>query len=488
MIPKEELEKLLEPHLYTILDRDIYMIKIINASDMLTYSRLDLAFKLFYLDYYERNNTLANDMYMEHIRAFSLGSFSEPGNTDKDSIEKYIESFHKTFLDIKKHGFDSNKTLIPLSQNKTIINGAHRVTSAIYLNKKVSCVELDCDNPCYDYKFFYQRNIPIAKLEQAVTTFIKYSTNVHIAFIWPVAQSSDEQIETLIPNIVYKKEMKLNANGAHNLLSQIYYGEEWLGSVENDFSGSKGKLVECFKNFDAVKVVAFQAENLEKVLEIKEQIRQAFNVGKHSIHITDTKEEAMRTAHIVFNANSIHFLNHAKPNRYLSTHKKIELFKRFLCENLVESENIVIDSGMVLSAYGLREANDIDYFYGGTKEIDEKDKIEENDKVLPYYKINKKNLIYNSEYYFYFNDMKFVAFPHLYKMKICRAELRDKNDCKMMEALIENNQFKSLVNQYRQKLFYAQILLRQKIVELLQKLGIFNGTRKIYRKIKGFDA
>ena len=43
------------------------------------------------------------------------------------------------------------------------------------------------------------------------------------------------------------------------------------------------------------------ADSLDDVLIIKEQVRELFNVGKHSVHITDTKEEAIRTARIVCN-------------------------------------------------------------------------------------------------------------------------------------------------------------------------------------------
>ncbi len=53
--------------------------------------------------------------------------------------------------------------------------------------------------------------------------------NVHVAFLWPTAKGNDKEIEKVIPNIVYRKEMTLTPNGADNLLSQIYYGEEWLG-------------------------------------------------------------------------------------------------------------------------------------------------------------------------------------------------------------------------------------------------------------------
>jgi len=488
-IDSEVLKKYIEPHLHSVLNQPLYSIEVLEAKTLLTYKRLDIAFKLFYLSLLDNHVPFAKEMYMEHIRAFSLGKFSEPGNADKNSIEKYMESFDETFLNIKKHGFDSEKTLIPQSSDKTIVNGAHRVASAIYLNKKVSCVELDSESPCYDYKFFSQRNVPIAMIEQAVTTFVEYSSHVHIAFILPIAKSSDAQIETLIPNIIYQKEMTLTPNGAHNLLSQIYYGEAWLGTVENDFSGSKGKLVECFKSFDPVKVVVFQANDLDEVLEIKEKIRECFNVGKHSIHITDTQEEALRTARIVLNENSIHFLNYAKPNKFLSTHKKIDNFKHFLEKNTLNERDIVIDSSMVLAAYGLREAKDIDYIDAtGIDILYTMDEINAHDEVLIHYPESKNELIYNPKYYFYFNDIKFMVFNAVYKMKQSRAEVKDVNDCKMMEALIENNQIKALIHHYKQKLFYVQILIRQKIIVVLQKIGLFDVVYSIYKKLKRFHA
>ena len=79
-------------------------------------------------------------------------------------------------------------------------------------------------------------------------------------------------------------------------MSQIYYGEEWLGNVKNHFRGANAKLIECFKTFDEFNVIAFEAENLEDVLKIKNNIRELFGVGKHSIHITDTKDETLRVA------------------------------------------------------------------------------------------------------------------------------------------------------------------------------------------------
>jgi len=482
MLTKNKLLQLIEPHFEKDLVQDSYEIKTIKAKSLLTHTRFDLAFKLLYLEMMDRDIRFAKEIYIEHIRAFSLGKFTEPGNEEKNSIDRFIEEFHKTFKDIKINGFDGSKTLIPLSKNGSIANGAHRVASAIYLDKDVECVQIGTADHIYDYKFFYSRNVPSEMLDVVATKFVEYADNIHVAFIWPTAQGHDEKIEKVIPNIVYRKEMALTPNGAHNLLSQIYYGEEWLGSVEDDFRGSKGKLVECFKSFEPVRIIAFQAENLDEVLKIKDKVRDIFNVGKHSIHITDTKEEAIRVARVVFKENSIHFLNYAKPNKYISTHKKIDKFKEFIAKNELDVNDVLLDSSIILSTYGLREAKDTDFFYfENSKILKEFEDINIHDEELKYYQDEKNELIYNPQNYFYFNDLKFISFTQLYKMKKNRGEEKDKNDCKMMEALIENDGFKKIINKWKQNFYYEKIKARTSLIKFLQNIGLYEVIKKILK-------
>ena len=486
MITKEKLLQLIEPHFEKDLAQDSYETKAIQAKDLLTHTRFDLAFKLLYLETMDRDMSFAKEFYKEHVRAFSLGKFKEPGNEEKNSIDRFVEEFHKTFEDIKLNGFDGSKTLIPLSKNGSIANGAHRVASAIYLDKDVECVEVDTADHIYDYKFFYSRNVPNEMLDVVATNFVEYADKVHVAFLWPTAQGHDEKIEKVIPNIVYRKEMTLTPNGAHNLLSQIYYGEEWLGSVEDDFRGSKGKLVECFKSFDSVRIIAFQADSLDEVLKIKDKVRDIFNVGKHSIHITDTKEEAIRVARVVFNDNSIHFLNYAKPNKYIDTHNKIDKFKEFIAKNGLDSNNLLIDSSLILSSYGLREAKDIDFFCSENDKIKVNfDDINVHDEELQYYQETKQELICNPKNYFYFNDLKFISFNQLYKMKKNRAEEKDRNDCKIMEALIEDNKLKKFVSKFQQNILYSKIKLRAKLMGVLKSIGLYDIIKSFYNFIKG---
>lgn len=462
---------LIEAHFHRELIKNEYFLKSINAIELLHSTRLDIAFKLIFLRMARYDISFSRDIYVDHIRALSLGTFTEPGNESKDSINKYILTFNEVLNDIKRNNFDSSKTLIPLSKNGSIANGSHRVASAIFLEQKVTCVGIYTSDHIYDYKFFYERNVSSDTLDIVATTFTEFSSNVHIAFLWPVAVGCDEEIERIIPNIVYRKNITLNLNGAHNLLSQVYFGEEWLGGVDNNFSGCQHKLIECFKSLGALKIIAFQSESLNDVLIIKERIRALFNVGKHSIHITDTKAEAVRAARIVFNDNSIHFLNYAMPNKYTSLHKKIEKFKEVVSNNKIDFDSVILDGGIVLSAYGLRECNDIDYLTVNDDELECHDEeLECHDKELEYHDEEKLELIFNPRYYFYFNGVKFISFSQLYKMKRNRDEGKDKNDCNTMEALVENKKIKQFISQMKQAILYSKAKMKYEVIKRLKRI------------------
>ena len=483
IINKKKLEQLIEPHFHQDLKLNDFEVKTIAASNLLTSKRFDLAFKLLYLEMKDSDVEFSKEFYQIHIGALSLGRFAEPGNEAKNSIEKFIREFNKTFENIKLNGFDENKTLIPLSKNGSIANGSHRVASAIFLARDVQSVKIDADNHIYDYRFFKERGVSSNVLDVVATKFISYSANTHIAFIWPSAVGHDKEVKSIIPNIIYRKSIQLNKNGAHNLLSQIYFGEEWLGSVEDNFKGAEGKLVKCFNKDKPFRVIAFHADSLNDVAKIKNKIRDIFNIDKHSIHITDTSDEVNRVARIVFNDNSIHFLNHAKPNKYASTHNKVAAFKTFISNSDACHDDVILDGSMVLSAYGIREANDIDYFTNENSKVDIKnDTFECHDSELKYHDIEKLSLIHNPQYYFYFNDVKFVSFEQVYKMKKNRKEVKDLTDCKSMEALLENNKTKAMLNKFRQSFYYQKIKIRVALIKFLRLVGL-HATLKFFQRL-----
>jgi hypothetical protein len=485
IISKCNLSKIIEPEFHSCLNSDSYNIETIKALKLLRGNRFDLAFKLLFLELEGVNKLYAKEVYKEHIRAFSLGDYTEPGNKEKNNLDKYYEVFTEIFKGIKDSDFDRDKSIIPISKTGSFLNGSHRVASAIFLDTTVDCVNIDIPSFNYDYTFFYNRKVPSKILESVATTFVEHAENVYVALIWPIADGKDNDIEKIIPNIVYRKKFHLNPNGAHNFLSQVYCGEDWIGSIEDNFAGVSSKLVECFKRIKPVKAIVFQADSLNSVVSIKEKIRVMIGAGKHSIHITDTRQEAINIARVVLNNNSLHFLNYAKPNKYFSTHNIINEVKEFLQKDGIINKDFLLDSGIVLSLYGLRKNNDVDYFLNSDKGIKAPRKnFEDNDSELKYHQLDKLEMIYNSQYYFYFNGLKFVSFEQLYKMKKNRGYKRDALDCSVMSALIENNISKSLLVSILQNLFYFKLKVRKKTIHVLKLLGMHGYVKRFVRKVK----
>jgi hypothetical protein len=483
-ISKIQVKNLIDTHFHTYVVDDFYPVHSINSSELLTYNRFDLSFKLLFLDLIDKEGVIAKEVYKSHIKAFSLGKYAEPGNAKKNSIEKYYKDFQKIFKDIGSNGFSSDKSLIPLSIDGSISNGSHRLASAIINNENIEGIKLKIENDAYDYNFFYKRGVSEEILDIAATKFIEYANNVYIAIIWPSAIGHEKEISGIIKNIVYQKKVKLNYTGAHNLISQIYHGESWIGSEKDKFSGAMHKLLECFKTYNPVRVVAFQADNLKDVLIIKEKIRAMFKIGKHSIHITDNKEESVRVSRALFNDNSVHMMNHSDPNKYLQVHESILRIKDFASSNNLSYKDFVIDTSMVLALYGLRAAKDIDLLCNHNNLKDMPSGISLHDDELQYHQLQKSELIYNPNFYFYFNGLKFISFDRIFSMKIKRNEPKDIYDCKMMEALIENNMIKKYRAFLLQSVLYAQVKARSKIVSFLRFIGIYSTIKSIYILIK----
>ena len=121
-----------------------YPVEWIDSRTLLVSERLDLAAKVKYIESRESGqiSPFVRDCYVKYIEAFSYGTFKESGNNEKDSIKKYIDSFHHLIDAIKASGFDASKSVIPVGKDNILLDGAHRAAVAIYFNKKIPIIRL----------------------------------------------------------------------------------------------------------------------------------------------------------------------------------------------------------------------------------------------------------------------------------------------------------------------------------------------------------
>lgn len=493
-VSKENLKAKVEPFIYKKLTEKEYEIKNIKAKNLLTWNRFDLAFKLSYLDNIKVSPSIANEIYKHDIKAQTLGKFTEYGNEDnKNSFEHYIQHFSITYSNIKKNGFMKEETLIPLSMDGTIINGAHRLASAIHLNESVSTIVTEQGVMVADYQYFFERDVPVKYLDIVAQKFIQYSNdNVHIAFLWPSGNGHKEEAESLFSNIVYKKKISLTPKGAFSLLHELYKHMDWVGTKEDGYKGIKQKLIECFPKFEFFQVIVFQSEDLEKVQAVKKKVRDIYKIGYSSIHITDTKEEAIRISPLLFNENGLHFLNNSEPNKYVGLYEKLNEFKLYLSKNNIDPNDVLIDGSLTLSLYGLRKNNDVDFLISDCSKIEYPNKeFETHDSELQYHGKTKVELIYDNDNYFIFYNLKFVSFSQLYTMKSNRNEEKDRNDCLIMKSSLEGDSYRKIIAQFKQKKFYIKIKIHRsiltssmKMLKMLKFFGLYVPVRFIYRKLK----
>jgi hypothetical protein len=487
-ISKIDLKEKVEGFICDQLDQDEYDLVEVDSKDLLTWNRLDLGFKLFYLENHDLIPQFSRELYEQDIKAQTMGDFVEFGNEKKNSFDKYLKNFDQTFLSIKNNGFDFLESIIPLSESGSILNGAHRTASLIQLGGKATCIKTNLKTKI-DFKYFYERNVSERDIQIAVNTFVEFSpSNVYLAFLWPSAVGAREEALSHFSNIIFSKDLKLTSNGAFNILYELYKHMDWVGNERNGYSGIQQKLLECFPRLDKVKVIVFQAKEFDDVLAIKEKIRNIYNIGFSSIHITDTKEEAIRISRLLFNENGLHFLNYGQLTKNQKILDKLDKFKEFLLQNEIPRSDICIDGSLILKMYGLRDNDDVDFLLKKGSEIINPDTdFETHDSELKYHDVDKNDLIYNPSFYFEYYGLKFISFKQLFKMKKNRNEQKDIIDCNLMKHLNSENSFKLVITKVRQRVLYAKIRLKRNtlviIMNTLRGSVLYKPVRQIYRWI-----
>lgn len=336
-------------------------VEFVDAKQFLCPSRFDLIAKIFYIDCRENGKDLdlAQLIYKEHIRAFSLGTFTEPGTEDKNTIEKYFSAFDKLIDDIKENGFDYTKSIVPVGKNGSIIDGSHRVAIAWYYNLQLPIVRIENRSKDYNFEFFKERGLDEKYLNFMSWLFVLYSHNSYVACLWPRAYSRNKDkihaVDELIRKtcgIFYRKEIKFNYHGIEQLMIHIYGKQPWAGTVNDGYKGIPVKARNCYGNSAFTTVYVLPNAKIDTILHLKAEIREIFQIENHSIHITDTKEEAIEAAQMLLFPASIELLNYGQ---IIKDRDLADRIIRYHTEN--SSSEGILNLQAVKALYGLQTNN-----------------------------------------------------------------------------------------------------------------------------------
>ena len=415
----------------------------LNSQQLFKWSRFDLPIKNMFLKFFDKNIncSFGEEIYKEHLKLWN--GFKEYNNPNKNTFEAFKNDFINIFEDIKNNNFDWNRSPIIVDKDRFLLNGSHRTAASSYLNSPAKFQEgqniKDGQKVC-DYKMFKDLNLSENYMDAAALELVRNNKNLLLVSLFPSATHNRHLVDDILlkhSNIAYKKDISLNPNGAFNYTLQLYKGEAWAGNWHNNFAGFRDKSNLCFTNSNPMTVYLIETSDLTLARQIKEEIREIYNIGNHSVHINDTYEETLRLSRCLFNNNSIHFLNNSKIQNYTNFKSQLDYFEQYITHNNLDFEDYCITASSILSLYGLREGNDLDYLHFNSPKIDGHPDIHShNEYGIGRYSETIDNIIYNPKNHFYYGNLKVASLDIIKELKSKRGEEKDKTDIKLINTII----------------------------------------------------
>ncbi len=305
---------LLQPHTVTLynLKEKSYTIERVKARYLLSPLRFDLFAKLYYAKHRHDDSTQAYRVYMEHIKAFNPDG-REPGRDDKTSFEDFKNTFDSLLDYFKDNDFDESKSIVPVSKDGIILDGAHRVAALAYYDKEVTIARFDDVVPVcqFDFQYFKERGLSQEVSDMIANEVLLWIPDCFVACLWP-KMGDDKKKQLAVERIkgfstvFFEKRLHCSLSSFGTFIAKVYQRQSWVGSEKNGFAGAMDKALNCYDTNKNIDFVFFQSDKtLDVILELKEEIRNLFLYGKHSLHITDNDEETKDIAYYVLSKEGL---------------------------------------------------------------------------------------------------------------------------------------------------------------------------------------
>ena len=406
-------------------------------------NRFDVAAKYLYAKYREYNfdTRFAEDVYYQHLKVWN--NFNEIDNENKNTFENFKETFHNIIDSIKNDGFDSAQGTLPITSDEKLLNGSHRLAASLLHDVPIECHvtetmgegQLDCSG-----SYFSNRGLSGFYMDAMSTEYARLDTKTLVITFFPSATVNQQGMQTAEQmisehcDIISAKTILWENNAPLNVARQLYLGESWGLNWDNNFSGFISGTALCFTNTaPMVAVLVVPRPHVDPVV-FKNHLRDIFGLGKHSCHINDTHEETMRICRVFFNGNSIHHLNKSKNVFWPSFQSQFDYYKKYIKANNLDPENYCITASSVLSLYGLRQGQDLDYLHRGDEIYGHPD-IHSHNQEIEKYTMSKDEIMFNPQNHFWHDGVKVASVNVVRSLKQKRGEPKDHRDIELMETL-----------------------------------------------------
>jgi lipopolysaccharide biosynthesis glycosyltransferase len=259
--------------------------------------------------------------------------------------------------------------------------------------------------------------------------FIEQNENVHIVHLYPVI--GDEMVPAIIDilaehgTVVCRRDIHLTICGIVQCERISYSHLDFGGSADNGFHGYWKHAKKSVGKFcRPTRIIVVSETSNERMRAAKEAIRRMVGLGIESVHITDTKEEAIALSRIYFNPEALCVFN-ATSRWYSSVafDRMVERLKEKCRDANLPVEGVCGVGSTPMAVAGFRKARDFDFLASDAryKELED-DTYSLHDTQLRYYGFPKEILFSDNSPTFHYRGVKFLSLPGLMEMKRRRAE------------------------------------------------------------------
>jgi len=317
-------------------------------------------------------------------------------------------------------------------------------------------------------------------------------TNKLIGVIWPRAFDFglDKKIINFLSNHGSVRQLDTIAVDKPmigNLLQEIHLDKQWW---EKHLNREVNHRYSANTRNQKMIVFEFGLEDSIHPKQIKKLVRQTFGITKEMFHLSDPdcakhlgepcecaidnnelEKEITKHKQLLLNKNTLHWLRWAKPKSYVN-------FDRFLNEFEEQrpelKRTVVLNNGAALAAYGIRDVHDLDFLAKTDKGKITKDIVCHNNifsdiiKHTPQLKYNIKDLVDDSEKYFYYRGWKIMALDLVREIKLHRLDKSKNRRYKDVKDTLLINQF---LQRYQKKLI---VKTAGGLGNRLRTIGIYN--------------
>ena len=376
-------------------------------------NRFDLMAKYLYVKSKDKQyvTEFFKTLYHKHLITFN-NCWEHPGI--KTNIKQFFIHFDILINNMKTAGFNKEYP-ITINDKGFLVNGAHRLMTSYYYNIQPHILTIQEQSSPYDYRFFLYRNQwpPLEQIyaDRMALEYIQVQKNIRSMIIYPVAYDPEkirilEQIVSQYGYIYYKKQINLNQRGVNNLIKELYREEEWIGGLFPRGYSPGGKAQRCVANKPTT-LLLIDMNDLSKLVELKNKCRNLFNMGKHSLHISDETKDTFRIGASLLNKQSIHFLNNGTND--ISEHSK-KILTEYFKQVGSHKEDYCLLSDIVSELYDEKNKKKVEKIsYIHTNKINTKLNIQHTLCVSNDTPIHTDEIIYNPTHHFYFNGYKCIA-------------------------------------------------------------------------------